>query len=71
MATKDTDKTTPNAKVVYKTMRVPSDAYTLAHKLLGDVSRDGWQCIGLNRKDPPTLGALIEEGLKALRKKAA
>lgn len=55
-----------NKKPEHTTMKVPNSARKLAEQLLKKVSAEGWHAIGSERTDPPTLGAVLEEGLKQL-----
>jgi len=53
-------------KPEHTTMKVPNSARKLAEQLLMKVSAEGWHAVGSERTDPPTLGAVMEEGLKQL-----
>lgn len=59
-------KQPPPKKSEHTTVKVPTDAYAHAQRLLKKVASVGWQAFGITRTDVPTLGALIEEGLKKL-----
>lgn len=65
------NKSKKPAKPTHTTVKVPTSAYDLAQELLKEAASGGWHCLGINRNDVPTLGALIEEGLKALKPKPA
>jgi len=54
------------SKPEWTTVKVPKTAYDLAQRLLKRAASDGWHRFGIQRSDMPTLGALIEEGLKRL-----
>jgi hypothetical protein len=55
----------------HTTVKVPMKAYNQAHQLLQQAAVEGWHgAFGIDRTDVPTLGAIIEEGLKALSKTA-
>lgn len=56
----------PPKKPDHMTTKIPIAARELAQRLQEIVAAKGWQAFGINRTDPPTLGAVIEEGLKKL-----
>lgn len=61
----------PMAKEVeWVTVKVPKQAREQADKLIQILSKEGWKHFGINRDDPPTLGAVIEEGIRSLERAA-
>ena len=51
----------------WTTMKIPPHVHEVAHGLLKLISSKGWQACGSKRNDPPTLGAIVEEGLELLK----
>lgn len=52
----------------HTTVKVPRKAYEQAQALLKKAATEGWHgAFGIERTDVPTLGTIMEEGLKALR----
>lgn len=51
----------------WMTIKVPREAYERAVKLSEKAAGGGWQMFGvMDRSDRPTMGALVDEGLKIL-----
>jgi len=51
----------------YVTVKVRREEREGARELSATVAREGWGALGLERTDAPTIGALVAEGLAALR----
>lgn len=47
-------------------IKVSPEAHRQAKRLLEIVSLRGWSVIGISRKDPPTLMALLDEAIHLL-----
>lgn len=60
------------SKPTRQAIKIPADAYATLKKLAAHAARHGWSAFGINRTDPPTQTALIDEAIKLLaeRKKA-
>jgi hypothetical protein len=52
----------------WTTLKVPVPVHALAKEILRQISQRGWQSVGCDRQDPPTFGALLEEGLLCLQR---
>lgn len=50
-------------------IKIPWDAYELLKELAAYASRHGWESLGIDRDDPPTQTAVIEEAIKLLASK--
>jgi hypothetical protein len=51
-------------------IRVTPAAHENAKRLVALASAHGWRVLGVDRADPPTLQAVLEEALKALAQRA-
>jgi hypothetical protein len=47
-------------------VRLSKEARELARRIVADLSAFGWTSYGVTRTDPPTLSAVVEEGIRAL-----
>ncbi len=45
-------------------VKVSRDAYALARNLMAKASRHGWASLGVDREDPPSVMAIIDEALR-------
>jgi hypothetical protein len=50
-------------------LKIPWDAYELLRELAAYAARHGWVAFGIDRDDPPTQTALMEEAIRALDEK--
>jgi hypothetical protein len=51
------------------TIKVTETLHEQLHKLVSDVHENGWQHLGVSRKDKPTMSSLIAEALGRLKKR--
>ena len=54
-------------------LKIPWESYELLKELAAYAARHGWSALGIDRDDPPTQTALMDEAIKLLatkRKKA-
>lgn len=51
-------------------MKVPVAALDELRKLAAYTARNGWASLGIDREDPPTQTALIEEAIRLLVERA-
>lgn len=49
-------------------MKIPPEAHDTLRELATFAARNGWAALGIDRDDPPTQTALIEEAIKLLAK---
>jgi hypothetical protein len=67
-------RTGPKEEKGRSVINVPNVVYNRARELSEHASLYGWAAFGIDRRDPPSLGAVIDEGLlllaERLRKKA-
>lgn len=47
-------------------MKIPAEAHDTLRELAAYTARHGWAGLGIDRDDPPTQTALIEEAIKLL-----
>ena len=47
-------------------MKIPADALDTLRELSAHTARHGWASLGIDRDDPPTMTALIEEAIRLL-----
>ncbi len=47
-------------------MKIPPEAHDMLRDLAAYAARHGWAGLGIDRDDPPTQTALIEEAIKLL-----
>ena len=47
-------------------MKIPPEAHDTLRELAAFAARNGWAALGIDRDDPPTQTALIEEAIKLL-----
>lgn len=70
MATKAVKKSKKAAPKVgasrFRTIRVTSDVYDLVHKVVGDVSSQGWQHFGVERRDAASITTVVAEAITRL-----
>jgi hypothetical protein len=45
---------------------LPNAVYKRAREISEEASQHGWSVLGIERRDPPTLGAIIDEALTLL-----
>lgn len=53
-------------KIKWATIKIPSEAYENALRIVAAASAHGWQSFSIQRRDPPTIGAVVTEALKRL-----
>ena len=47
-------------------LKIPWDSYEKIRELAAYAARHGWSAFGIDREDPPTQTAMIEEAIRAL-----
>ncbi len=50
-------------------IKIPWDAYELLKEIVAYASRHGWESLGVDRDDPPSQTAAIEEAINLLASK--
>lgn len=55
--------------IAWVTLKAPASTRKAIDRLLARIAEGGWRKLGINRDDPVTIGALIEEGLRSLEAK--
>ncbi len=58
------EKTTRNP------VKVSPKALDRARSLVAHIALNGWASLGIERRDPTTMAAVVEEGLRALEERA-
>lgn len=54
------------SKPTRQAIKIPANAYGTLKKLAAHAARHGWSAFGIDRTDPPTQTALIDEAIKLL-----
>jgi hypothetical protein len=58
----------PMTETKRQAVKIPIEAYELLRELAAHAARHGWSAFGVDRDDPPTQTALLEEGIRMLDK---
>jgi len=53
-------------KATRQAIKIQAESYAMLKKLAAHAAKYGWSAFGIDREDPPTQTALIDEAIKLL-----
>ncbi len=59
-------RTTESSARNRNVVSLPTAVYSRARELSEQASQHGWAVLGIERRDPPGIGAIVDEALKLL-----